>query len=297
MQGMKATVANGNTIFRSVSRSVRGATMAKAITEILPWFLFCKIRHWGHKTAELQRTTGDFSCLLFDQNFSCVHITLQTEGLSPAMCFTGTWLAAKAWGGESLRGGCFNGVDRAAITSTPKARTKTDTFQFQDTHNFFINHPSRPASTFTAPPSPTCCLCWPQYCRSTPASSPSSPVWTAFYHILGHPGLFLLQSARSQIFWHGTGGPCCCLLWGHTGELPIFYRQRQTGQWGATTTHTAGQPPPKDTAGLGGSFTCPEVPWAWSAALGRVGSPVVKEPSKTGHVSGGIKEPVEDFLS
>lgn len=213
------------------------------------------------------------------------------------MCFTGTWLAVKAWRGESLRGGRFNGVDRATVASTPNARTKTDTFQSQGAHIFFVSHPSSPASSCAAPPSPARCLCWLRYCRSTPASLPTSPVRTAFYHFLGHPGLFLLWSARSQIFRHGTGGPRGCILWGHTGELPVFCGQRHTGQWGDTTAHTAGQPPPKDTAGLGGSFTCPAVPWAGSAALGRVGPPVVKEPSETGHVSGGIKEPDEVFLS
>lgn len=195
--------------------------------------------------------------------------------------------------GWEPKGRHFNGVDGETIASTPEARAKTD--PPQSGHSDLVI--SRLPGFSLPPPPPARCLRGPLPCRPASTGSPASLVRTAFYHILGHPGFYLLWSARPQVLRYGTRRTRGCLLRGHPGELPLFCQQRRAGQWGTATAHEAGHPPSKDSAGLGGSCTCPEVPGAGSVALGRVAPPVVKEPSKTGNVSGGVAETTKDFLS
>lgn len=184
-------------------------------------------------------------------------------------------------------------MDAESITSTPKARAKTDPPQSR--HSDFVI--SRPPGFPLPPPPAARCLRGRLLCRPASAGSPASPVWATFHHILGHPGFYLLRSARPQVLWRGTRRTRGCLLRGHPGELPLLCQQRRAGQWGTATAHEAGCPPSEDTAGLGGSCACPEVSGAGSAALGRVAPPVVEEPSETGNVPGGVAETTKDFLS
>lgn len=195
--------------------------------------------------------------------------------------------------GWEAKGRHFNGVDRETVASTPKARAKTDPPPSR--HSDVVI--SRPPGLPLPPPPPARCLRGPLLCRPASAGSPASSVRAAFHHILGHPGFYLLRSARPQVLRRGTRRTCGCLLRGHPGELPLFCQQRRVGQWGTATAYQAGHPPSEDTAGLGGSSTGPEVPGAGSVALGRVAPPVVKEPGETGNVPGGVAETTKDFLS
>lgn len=201
-------------------------------------------------------------------------------------------------GREGLKGwepkGCHsNGVDGETFASTPKARAKPD--PLQSGHSDFVF--SRPPGVPVPPHPPPRCLRGPLLCRPASAGPPTSPLRAAFHHILGHPGFYLLRSARPQVLRHGSRGTCGCLLRGLPGGLPLFCQQRRASQWGTAAAHEAGQPPSKDPAGLGGSSTCAQVPGAGSVALGRVAPPVVKEPSQTGNVSGGVAEATKGFLS
>lgn len=194
--------------------------------------------------------------------------------------------------GWEPKGRHFNGVDPETVASTPKARAKAEPPQSRHSDVAI----SRPPG-FPLPPPAARCLCGPLLCRPASAGSPASPVRPAFHHILGHPGLHLLRSARPQVLRHGTRRTCGRLLRGHPGELSLLCQQRRAGQRGTATAHQAGHPPSKDTAGPGGSSACPEVPGAGSAALGWVAPPVAQEPRQAGNLSGGFADTTQDFLS